>query len=242
MGKVPVRRRGLPAALIVLGLVALAVLVPIASGASAPSLTSSPSTWDYGTIDANTTASKTFVFTNTGSGSTGELTVSLTGSSAFTNTGDTCTGRALGPNKTCSVTVEYAPTSTSSTDSGTLTVSSRKTSTSATLTGKSTNQAPIVELTAESTTPPFNFGDTVNFSVVVTDDQPVDCARVSVTYILGHEMHGHPQETIVGCSGSFDVPAEDAEHGANVFAVFHASYTDTGEPPLTTTDEVVLRP
>ena len=52
-----------------------------------------------------------------------------------------------------------------------------------------------------STTPPFNFGDTVNYTVTVTDDQPVDCARVSVAYILGHETHGHPQTSTAGCTG-----------------------------------------
>ena len=63
------------------------------------------------------------------------------------------------------------------------------------------NQAPGVQLAVVSTTPPFNFGDTVNFTVTVTDDQPVDCARVSVAYILGHETHGHPQTSTAGCSG-----------------------------------------
>ena len=39
----------------------------------------------------------------------------------------------------------------------------------------------------------FQFGDTVHYSVTVTDDQPVDCNKVQVTYILGHDTHGHPQ-------------------------------------------------
>ena len=64
------------------------------------------------------------------------------------------------------------------------------------------NQAPRVQLTVVSTTPPFNFGDTVNFTVTITDDQPVDCARVSVAYILGHETHGHPQTSTAGCTGA----------------------------------------
>ena len=62
------------------------------------------------------------------------------------------------------------------------------------------NQAPRVQLTVVSTTPPFNFGDTVNYTVTITDDQPVDCARVSVAYILGHETHGHPQTSTAGCT------------------------------------------
>jgi glucose/arabinose dehydrogenase len=108
------------------------------------------------------------------------------------------------------------------------------------------NQAPQVRLTVQSTTPPFNFGDTVNFNVTVTDDQPVDCARVSVAYILGHESHGHPQTSTAGCSGQISVPIDEAHAGAaNISAVFVASYTDNpggGEPPQTGTAEVRLVP
>ena len=86
-----------------------------------------------------------------------------------------------------------------------------------------------------STTPPFNFGDTVNFTVTVTDDQPVDCARVSVAYILGHESHGHPQTSTAGCTGQISVPIDEAHAGAaNISAVFVAQYTDNpggGETP-----------
>jgi cytochrome c len=108
------------------------------------------------------------------------------------------------------------------------------------------NQAPVVNLTVASTTPPFNFGDTVNFTVMVTDDQPVDCARVSVAYILGHDQHGHPQSSTAGCSGQIPVPLDTGHAGAsNLAAVFVATYTDApggGETPQQGTDEVVLRP
>jgi hypothetical protein len=136
MRKAVRRRRPLPV-LAALGLVCLAVLVPMASGAPAPSVAFAPSSWDYGTVDANTIATKTFVLRNSGGASTGELAVSLTGSSAFGVTANTCTGRGLGPEKTCSVTVQYAPTGAGSTDNGTLTVSGKKAagSASATLTG-----------------------------------------------------------------------------------------------------------
>ena len=53
---------------------------------------------------------------------------------------------------------------------------------------------------ARPTDQPFAFGDTVNFQVEVTDDQPIDCSRVRVTYILGHDEHGHPQTTASGCT------------------------------------------
>ena len=107
------------------------------------------------------------------------------------------------------------------------------------------NQAPEVNLTVVSTTPPFGFGDAVTFTVTVTDEQPIDCARVSVAYILGHDQHGHPQSSTGGCSGTIQTPPPDAGHlGENIFAVFVASYTDNpaGEEPQTGSDEVVLRP
>ena len=108
------------------------------------------------------------------------------------------------------------------------------------------NQAPQVELTVEPTPPPFRFGGTVHFVVEVTDDQPVDCARVNVAYILGHDQHGHPQTSTAGCEGDILVPIDEAHAGAaNIAAVFVASYTDApggGEEPQQGTDEVVLRP
>jgi cytochrome c len=108
------------------------------------------------------------------------------------------------------------------------------------------NQAPRVQLSVVSTTPPFNFGDTVRYTVTVTDDQPVDCARVSVAYILGHDQHGHPQTSTAGCSGEISVPIDGAHSGAaNIAAVFVATYTDQpggGEEPQQGSAEVVLRP
>jgi glucose/arabinose dehydrogenase len=89
------------------------------------------------------------------------------------------------------------------------------------------NQAPRLNLQVVSTTPPFNFGDTVNFTVTVNDDQPVDCGRVTVAYILGHESHGHPQTSTAGCSGSISIPLDEAHAGAaNISAVFVAQYSD----------------
>jgi cytochrome c len=107
------------------------------------------------------------------------------------------------------------------------------------------NQAPVVRLTVVSTTPPFNFGDTVHFTVTVTDDQPVDCARVNVAYILGHDQHGHPQTSTAGCEGDIVVPVDESHIGQNIAAVFVATYTDApggGETPQQGTAEVILRP
>src|SRR5262249_50735466 len=49
------------------------------------------------------------------------------------------------------------------------------------------NQTPVVSFVTPVQGQPFAFGQTVTYQVSVTDDTPVDCARVSVTYVLGHE-------------------------------------------------------
>jgi cytochrome c len=109
------------------------------------------------------------------------------------------------------------------------------------------NTAPVVEFVTPVDGQGFTFGDVVEFEVKVTDDQPVDCSRVQVTYILGHDTHGHPQTTAAGCTGSIEttVPGgHDPEHD-NLHGVFHATYTDPGAegvPALTGDAEVVLQP
>ena len=60
--------------------------------------------------------------------------VTLAGSAAFSITADGCTGRALGPGKSCRVTVQYAPINTNG-DTGTLTATGERTSTGMNLYG-----------------------------------------------------------------------------------------------------------
>lgn len=109
------------------------------------------------------------------------------------------------------------------------------------------NQAPVVTLVAPTESQSFQFGDTVEYEVTVTDDQEVDCAEVTVTYVLGHDDHGHPQTTASGCTGSIEttVPSGHDPANDNLSGVFVAEYTDPGGaglPALTGTDEVVLHP
>jgi hypothetical protein len=59
----------------------------------------------------------------------------------------------------------------------------------------------VVSFVTPPTGQPFEFGDTVTYQVAVTDDAPVDCTKVTVTYILGHDQHGHPLSTSSGCTG-----------------------------------------
>ncbi len=109
------------------------------------------------------------------------------------------------------------------------------------------NTAPVVELNAPVHGGVFAFGERVPFEVTVTDpeDGEIDCSRVVVEYILGHDSHGHPLTRANGCSGLIETPGEGG-HGddANVFGIINASYTDNGAgdlPPLTGSDEVVLQ-
>ncbi|GAA2883569.1 hypothetical protein Acy02nite_07280 [Actinoplanes cyaneus] len=103
--------------------------------------------------------------------------------------------------------------------------------------------APQVTFVTPVAGQPFAFGQTVNYEVTVGDDAPVDCARVTVTYILGHDQHGHPLSTSSGCTGSITTFVDAGHAGAdNLTAVFVASYTDTGTPPQTGSATVVLTP
>lgn len=103
--------------------------------------------------------------------------------------------------------------------------------------------APQVTFVTPVAGQPFSFGQTVNYEVTVSDDAPVDCARVTVTYILGHDQHGHPLSTSSGCTGSITTFVDAGHAGAdNLTAVFVASYTDTGTPPQTGSATVVLTP
>ena len=105
------------------------------------------------------------------------------------------------------------------------------------------NTAPTVTLTTPADGALFTFGDTVPFAVTVSDpeDGTVDCTKVTVTYLLGHDSHAHQITSKTGCTGTLTVPA-DGEHdsAANIFGVFLASYTDKGG--LTGDSQRILQP
>jgi hypothetical protein len=108
-----------------------------ASASGAPVLSWSPSTggnYDYGTLNPGSTASTAFTLKNSGGKATSALKITLSGSAAFTKTADTCTGTSLGPNKTCTVTIRYAPTSNGQSDTAALVAASNKAPASASLT------------------------------------------------------------------------------------------------------------
>ncbi|MEV6983499.1 ThuA domain-containing protein [Sphaerisporangium sp. NPDC051017] len=105
------------------------------------------------------------------------------------------------------------------------------------------NTAPTVALETPGNGELFQWGDTVPFTIKVTDaeDGAIDCAKVTLTYVLGHDSHGHQITSKNGCSGALTIPL-DGEHdeAANIFAVFDAEYTDKGG--LTTHAQHILQP
>ncbi|MFD3515763.1 PQQ-dependent sugar dehydrogenase [Streptomyces sp. NPDC058657] len=105
------------------------------------------------------------------------------------------------------------------------------------------NTAPTVTLDLPLDGSVIDPGAAVPFKVTVTDpeDGTIDCSKVKVTFIVGHDSHGHPQTSATGCSGTVQTLA-DGEHdpNANIFGVWDAEYTDkgaNGQSALTTHDQ-----
>jgi glucose/arabinose dehydrogenase len=156
----------------------------------------------------------------------------LTYSWAF---GDGTTSTAANPSKTYTANGTYTATLTVRDPAG--------------LTGTASvritvgNTAPVIRISTPYDGQPFSFGDTVPYTVTVTDpeDGAIDCTKVTMTYVLGHDQHGHQITSKQGCSGTITVPT-DGEHddAANIFAIFNASYTDSGG--LIGTTQVKLQP
>ncbi|MFI2346028.1 ThuA domain-containing protein [Streptomyces sp. NPDC019443] len=110
------------------------------------------------------------------------------------------------------------------------------------------NTAPEVTLELPAEGALFSFGDEIPFKVKVTDpeDGTIDCAKVKVTYILGHDSHGHPVTSANGCTGTIKTSADGGhDPNANIFGVFDAEYTDGGgggQAALTSHDQAQLQP
>ncbi|MFI9759603.1 PQQ-dependent sugar dehydrogenase [Streptomyces sp. NPDC051963] len=111
------------------------------------------------------------------------------------------------------------------------------------------NTAPNVVLQLPEDGQLFGFGDAIPFKVKVTDREDgktIDCSKVKVTFILGHDSHGHPQTSANGCTGTIQTSADGGhDPNANIFGVMDAEYTDGGgggQAPLTTHDQAALQP
>jgi len=70
----------------------------------------SPMPFDYGTVSVGGRPTQQFRLVNSGGTATGALLVTLSGSTAFTLTADLCSAVSLGGGKSCTITVQFAPT------------------------------------------------------------------------------------------------------------------------------------
>ncbi len=126
------------------------------------------------------------------------------------------------------------------TDSG-----GREAAVSTVITVGNTSPTISIDLPVEGGT--FAFGDNIPYSVSVTDPEEgaVPCSDIQVTFVLGHDEHGHAEDSQTGCSGSLQTIADDVFHGGNVFGVINVRYTDKGGPggvpSLTTIEETQIR-
>ncbi|MFG1992600.1 ThuA domain-containing protein [Actinoplanes sp. NPDC048988] len=93
------------------------------------------------------------------------------------------------------------------------------------------NTAPTVSIEFPPDGGFFDWGDQVKYTIKVTDpeDGTIECDRIQLQVLLGHDEHAHPLEQHTGCTGTVQT-ALAAGHGAeaDVFAVFEATYTDKG--------------
>ncbi|SDZ25240.1 PKD domain-containing protein [Micromonospora pattaloongensis] len=109
------------------------------------------------------------------------------------------------------------------------------------------NTAPTVEVTSPVAGSFFNWGDTVPFTVKVTDpeDGEIDCSRVTVSFVLGHDDHGHGETSTTGCTGTLVTPADGADHaGGYLYGGISASYTDlgaNGQPALSAVGQTSIQ-
>ncbi|MFY1704384.1 ThuA domain-containing protein [Micromonospora sp. WMMA1923] len=111
------------------------------------------------------------------------------------------------------------------------------------------NTAPTVTIEFPPDGGFFNWGDQVKYTIKVTDpeDGEIDCAKVNLQVLLGHDEHAHPLDQLTGCTGTVQTQLADG-HGAeaNVFTVLEATYTDAGgtggSAPLTGRALEILQP
>ncbi|MGV9952287.1 lectin [Streptomyces cellulosae] len=110
------------------------------------------------------------------------------------------------------------------------------------------NTAPTVRIDTPADGRIYDFGAAIPFSVTVADpeDGAVDCSRVKVTFVIGHDSHGHPQTSATGCTGTLRTLADgEPDPNTNIFGVVDAEYTDrgaNGQPALTTHDQHITQP
>jgi uncharacterized repeat protein (TIGR01451 family) len=124
-----------------------------------PVLALTPSPGSFGPVLAGkTTPAQTFTLTNSGTGATGRLTITLSGP-GFKKTADRCRTISLGPGRSCVLKLTYTGTNRAEQDAGALTAQGAKTGGSATLPLAGTT-APAADLAITKRDSPGSAGGT----------------------------------------------------------------------------------
>ncbi|MET0684066.1 MAG: PKD domain-containing protein [Solirubrobacteraceae bacterium] len=92
------------------------------------------------------------------------------------------------------------------------------------------NTAPTVTLTVPPHGGMFEYGDTITYSISVTDaeDGAIDCDRVRLDTALGHNEHTHGDQSRTGCTGTITIPGAWEDKTQHIYYLMSASYTDDG--------------
>ncbi|RCG26586.1 PKD domain-containing protein [Sphaerisporangium album] len=136
------------------------------------------------------------------------------------NFGDGGTSTSANPSHTYTANGTYTATLT-------VTDASRNTGT-ATVPITVGNTAPTVTFGAPPNGGFIDFGDSVSYTVNVTDpeDGTVDCSKVTVITALGHDQHAHDTGQYTGCSGTVVTDLSGHDEASNVYYALIAEYTD----------------
>ncbi|MFW7413395.1 ThuA domain-containing protein, partial [Demequina sp. SO4-18] len=111
------------------------------------------------------------------------------------------------------------------------------------------NAAPTVEIVFPEQGGFFNWGDQIDYEVIIDDPDAtgeINCDNVNVLPALGHASHQHPSGALSGCTGV--IPTQrDEGHGIteNIFWTVDVSFTDDGgavEVPLSGSTTHILNP
>jgi hypothetical protein len=218
---------------------ALMLVLGSAAGAAAkpqpPVLAFSPAPYDYGQVAAGQAVSRTFTLANSGRSATGRLRVTLTGAAAFTIAGDTC--RSLGPGKTCTVTVRFAPAS-AGTVAATLIAAAKKGAVATdalTGTGGVGGPAPShLYWAADGSIWESNLDGTSPHVIVTGAHDPVGVA-VGASHLYWAGTFGTQgvifQANLDGTSAG-PIDLGDYNPGGVAVDTSHVYWSDTGEPPV----------
>ena len=120
------------------------------------------------------------------------------------------------------------------------------------------NTAPTLTINTPLNGDFFTFGQNIPFTVTGSDpedgaiDSAAECARVTVTFVLVHDTHGHAEDSTPAtwdpaatvCRGVLTTDPGDASHGGYLAGGINASFTDTAQgsiPALETTTQHVVQ-